>query len=383
MFERSIAKDGKNSIVRAGRVVVEGLEDRRLLSAAHGFPMMGSGSGPGGGPFGGGAFGGPPPIGESTIQFDQAPSAVQSGLDSLASTDGLTAPTTSQTVYLSNNNGVEGYSIDSSSSGKNTRLTVDANGDAVTAPTQSTTTFGAITNTAVTGEISAIATALDLTAPTSTTNISVLTSSGGTSTYAVHLSSSSSSSPWGGRTITVDSNGNPVGNEVLPFSVLPTAIQNGLIANAPSGTSLSSSSTQNVFITTQDGVTLYTMQFNSTGTRTSITVNSSGDLTSLPSVTSTTYADVPSAAATELQTLATADGVSTSIASTQKVLEFSESNGTTVYSLTLQNSDSKPVTISVDEDGNPTVPPSDGSFGPISVLGGFGFGGFAFGGPAF
>ena len=36
------------------------------------------------------------------IQFSQAPSAVQSGLTTLASTDGLTAPAATDTVYLGN-----------------------------------------------------------------------------------------------------------------------------------------------------------------------------------------------------------------------------------------------------------------------------------------
>ena len=220
---------------------------------------------------------GPPPIGGETIEFDEAPTAVQNGLDSLASTDGLTAPTSTQSVYLSNNNGVEAYSVDLTSSGKNTKLTVDVDGNAITAPTKSTTAFGAITNSVVTSEFNSIAAALGLTAPSSTTNVSVVTNSGGTSVYTLHLTSSNST-PWGGRTFSVDSSGNPVGNETLPFSILRTTIQDGPIDAAPSGVSLSSSSTQNVFISTVDGVTLYTMAFTSTGTRTTITVNSAGDL---------------------------------------------------------------------------------------------------------
>lgn len=365
MSQPNVSKDAKKSFGPAHRVIVEGLEDRRLLSASHAFPLMAFGRGPGGPS----PFGGPPPSRGETIEFNQAPTAVQNGLDSLASTESLAAPTSTQTVYLSNNNGIEAYSIDLTSSGKNTKLTVDVDGNAITAPTTSTTTFGAITNTAVTSEFNSIAAALGLTAPSSTTNVSVVTNSGGTSFYTLHLTSSTST-PWGGRTVSVDSSGNPVGNETLPFSVLPTAIQDGLIDAAPSGVSLSSSSTQNVFISTVDAVTLYTMAFTSTSTRTTITVNSAGDLTSLPSVTSTTYADVPSAAAAELQTLATADGISTTIASTQKILEFSEPNGATIYSVTLKNSGNPPVTISVDEDGNPTVPRSDGSFGPMLFLGG-------------
>jgi hypothetical protein len=144
---------------------------------------------------------------------------------------------------------------------------------------------------------------------------------------------------------------------------------------------LSATSTQNVQVQTIDGVTLYTMTFNGDGTFSTVTVNESGRLTSLPSQSNVPFSTLPSAAATELQTLTTADGVTTTIASTQNVREYSEPHGTTVYSLVLMNSSDQPVAISVDEDGNPTVPPSGGGFG-----GGFGgfltgpiFGGFGFG----
>ena len=52
------------------------------------------------------------------IQFSQAlPSAVQSGLTTLASTDGLTAPAATDTVYFGNSNGIETYSLVIISSG--------------------------------------------------------------------------------------------------------------------------------------------------------------------------------------------------------------------------------------------------------------------------
>jgi hypothetical protein len=119
------------------------------------------------------------------------------------------------------------------------------------------------------------------------------------------------------------------------------------------------------------------MTFNGDGTFSSVTVNESGTLTSLPSQSAVQFSTLPSAAATELQTLATADGATTTIASTQNVREYSEPNGTTVYSLVLMNSSDQPVAISVDEDGNPTVPPSVGGFGGFltgPIFGGFGFG---------
>src|SRR4051812_33925949 len=166
-------------------VRIEGLEDRCLM---HG--------GPGGFGFGfaGGGFGNGGPglhVGR-TIQFSQAPTAVQSGLKSLASTDNLTAPTATTTVILGNFNGVETYTIDINGTGTQTRLTVDQHGDPVTAATRTSTTFGAINNSAVTDELTAIATALSLTAPTSSTPVEVTTTSDGTITYSAALDSSTS-----------------------------------------------------------------------------------------------------------------------------------------------------------------------------------------------
>lgn len=353
---------------------VETLESRRLLSASWGF----------GGGFGGGHRG-------QTIEFSQAPAAVQAGLTSLASTDKVAAPTSTQEVYLGNKNGVETYSIEETGTGTDTRLTVDVNGKPVTAPTTSTTTFGAITNTAVTGEISKIATALGLTAPASTQTVHVTTNSAGTSIYTVGLTASTSSTTTGSSSgeyvrhvrISVDSDGNPVGNENIPFSALPATIQNGLIAHEPSGVSLTSASTQKVKVRTIDGVNTYTMVFNSTGTRTSITVNDAGTLVSLPSTSTTTFADVPSKASAELQTLANDDGVTGTISSTQTVRVSTEPSGTTVYTVRLTDSSGNAVRISVDENGNPTVPPSDSLGGGGFGLGGLGFGGIDFSGGGF
>src|SRR5436309_2454878 len=78
----------------------EGLEDRRLMS--------------GGGHHGGGGhggFGGDFGHSGSTITYAEAPTAVQTGLTSLAGTDGVTAPTSTSTVRLGNTNGVETYTV--------------------------------------------------------------------------------------------------------------------------------------------------------------------------------------------------------------------------------------------------------------------------------
>lgn len=335
---------------------------------------------------------------ESTITFSQTPTAVQTGLTTLASTDNLAAPVATQTVYLSNTNGVEAYTIDETGTGIQAALTVDSSGNPVTAATKSSTTFGAITNTAVTAEITAIATALNITAPTSTSVVKVSTPSAGTAVYTIKLADSTT----GKRakkttTIEVDSAGNPVGNISLPFSVIPTTIQTGLNTAAPVGaTALATTSTQPVTVTTVDGLTTYSTTFTTTGTQTTVTVNNAGTLTNLPTTTttSTTFSAIPTAAQTELQTLATADGVTGTIATTQKVTAYAEATGTTVYAVTLSatpsgSTQSIMVTIASDQNGNPTVPPTTGKkkghgglFGGDlgSILGGILSGGFNFGG---
>ena len=351
---------------------IEVLEDRRLLSGS-----LGHGHG------------------TSTIEFDQAPTAVQAGLDALAAADNLTAPasTSTQDVYLRNVNGVESYTIDITGTGTNTELTVDQNGNPVTAPTKSTTTFGAITSAAVTAEITAIASALSLTAPTSTTSVNVSTAANNVATYTVRLTSSTSTTTTTSRhtrstTISVDSNGDPVGDQSIPFSVLPTAIQGFLNANVPSdATALAATSTQTVTVRTLNGVTSYSVTFTGTGTSTTVSVNSTGTLVTLPSTSSVDFDTLPTAAQTELQTLATADGVTTAIATTQTVSAYNEGNGTIVYTVTLAvtGTDSSGssitfnVTISVDEDGNPTVLPNDAGgrsgSGGCGDMGGSGFAG--------
>jgi hypothetical protein len=288
---------------------------------------------------------------------------VQAGLTTLAGTDDVTAPTSTTVVHLGNVQGQELYTVDITSGSTDTKLTVNQIGTAVTPPTQSTTTFGAITNTAVTAEITAIASAENLTAPTSSTTVNTTTLADGTTIYCVALSPSSSSSTTQNSQpvqIAVDSNGNPVGNELVPLSTLSTAIQSGLTSNAPTGaTALTSTSLINV--QTIDGVTLYTARYSTSGVNSTVTVNSSGTLTSLPSSTQTTFSAIPSAAQTEIQTLATADGDTSTIASTQSVMELTEANGTVLYTVQLVNSSSSnstPIMITVDSSGNPTVLPS-------------------------
>jgi hypothetical protein len=342
------------------KVMFEGLEGRQLLSGSHHH---------GGHHHGGGGGGGEQ---ASTITFSQAPTAVQSGLDALAATDNLTAPASTDTVYLGNRGGVETYTLDITGTGTDTKLTVDVAGTPVTAPTRTTTTFGAINNTAVTNEINAIATALGLTAAASTDTVNVTTPAVGSSVYSIHLANASTTGRHHrGGTISVDASGNPVGNQSPPFSVIPSTIQNALNANAPSGaTALASDSTQNVRVRTENGITTYSVTFAATGVTTTVTVNAAGQLTSLPTRTSTDFQSIPTAAQTELQTLATADGVTGTISTTQAVSAYNEGNGTTIYTVTLSaattSGGTRTIAISVDQAGNPTVQPGHGGeFGGI------------------
>src|ERR1700733_7566847 len=100
---------------RSKSIIFEALESRQLLSVS----MLGQ-NGPGGnggppprGPGGPGGQGGPGAPGgpTSTIEFSLAPTAAQSGLDALATTDGLADPTSTQLVSLNDVNGVETYSV--------------------------------------------------------------------------------------------------------------------------------------------------------------------------------------------------------------------------------------------------------------------------------
>jgi hypothetical protein len=376
MFNRKALKRPSRNLLAHPFVGFEPLEDRVLLSASH--------HGAFGGGFGGGGHGG------NTVLFSQLDTQIQMGLTGLASADSVAAPSASSTVYLGNSRGVETYTYDVTSTGTDTKLTVDSSGNPLTAPTQSTTPFSTIASAAAGTEIDNIATALNLTAPATTDTVYVSTPTVGAAVYTVYLNGSSSSGHhFRGEAVTVDANGNPVGNEVLPFSALPTGIQGAVNANVPSGaTALDPTSTQNVVVRTTDGITTYSTTFTSSGTKSTVTVDAGGNLTNLPSHSTTTYSGLQTsapAAAAELSTLATADGVST-IASTQTIQVYTETNGTVVYSVHLPatgtrsngNTFTYTITLSSDQAGNPTVPPTDGG-----GFGGFGFGGFEFGGFGF
>ena len=389
--EKLVKFNAKQSPKRAVSAALEPLEDRRLFSA-----NFGGGERHG---HGGGRDGGFDGRSNSTIAFSLAPSVVQTGLNTLATADGLTDPTATSLVHLNNVDGVETYAVTIDGTGTANTLTVDQLGDAVTAPTHTTTTWATLSGTGTGGdaaaatEITKIATALSVTAPVATITVDVTTTSAGVVTYSIHLSSSTPTTTttdevWAGfgTTVSVDAAGNPTGHQSLPFSVFSTTIQNGLNSHAPTGASaLAATSTQNVEVATTDGITTYSTTFTVTGLQAKVTVNSAGTLTSLPTTATTTFSALSSAVQAELQTLATADGVTTAIAGTQSVTKLTETNGNLIYSVTLgatgtstsNNSYTFDVTISVDSAGNPTTLPHNGfGFGDQ----GFGYGGFGYGG---
>lgn len=378
----------------ASAIAIESLENRVLLH--HGFGGLGFG----GGGNGGGGFG----PGLSTIEFSQAPAAVQTGLENLATADGLTPPTSTstQTVFLGNRNGIETYTIDISGTGTQSALTVDQTGSPVTAPTNGTTTYGTLPP-AVTTEASAIATALNLTVPASTGTVQVMTPTGGTSVYTIRLTAATTttttttttSTHVGGRTVSIDASGNPVGNVNLPFAAIPASIQTALNNNRPSAAdALATTATQNVSIRTNSGITTYSTTFTTSGTSTTVTVDATGALAKLPSHSTTTFSALSQTVQNAINALASANGVTATIAGTQTVQVYDEANGTTIYSVTVNASRTGSsgtaftynLTVSVDQDGNSTTLPGDGGpfgGGPFgSSFGGFAgtslFGGFGF-----
>ncbi len=367
---------------------IESLESRQLLSGGSGFHD--------GRDDARGAFG----RSVTTIEFNQAPAAVQNGLDTLATRAGLAPPaaTSTQTVFLNNLGGTEVFSMDITGAGTETILTVDQFGNAYTKPVRSSTTWATLSgsgtgsNAAATAEISAIATALNLTTPTATTAVRAVTQ-GTKVVYSVSLSKISTTSSKRRQsfvTIAVDQNGNPAGNQDLPFSVMPSAVQAGINTNRPTGaTALDASSTQTVQVRTKNGVLSYTAAFTSTGTTTNVSVNSSGQLTALPTTSTAVFSAIPQAEQTQLQTLATANGYSGTIAAAQSVSVYDEANGTVLYTVRLpatkMNKSGTTYTINIavtsDQSGNPTTLPRGGyerfNFGGFQHLDLGGFGGFA------
>ena len=343
---------------------LEPLERRQLLS---GTPGGGHGGGPGGhAP--GGPGGGPA---QDTIAFSLLPATIQTGLTTLATTDGLADPTDATPVALGNQNGVETYTVTITSTGTVSRLTVDAAGNPVTAPVQSTTTFGDLAP-APAAEITAIAAAKSLTAPTTDTTVNVTTTAAGVVTYSAALSASTDTTTTDDRrshpmAVMVDADGNPVGNQSLPLSVFPSAVQAALTAGAPTGaTALTDTSTVNV--RTAGGLTTYAVTYTVDGTDTTVTVDKAGATVAPAAKTTADFSTLPAAAQTELQALATAKSLGT-IATDQSVDVYTQVGGTvTLYAVRLSatTTDDGPTgghgaTLVVDANGNPTTLPMGGT----------------------
>ena len=361
---------------------IEPLESRTLLSGSHGSLD-----------FGGGRFIGP----VGAIDFSAAPAAVQTGLNALASTDNAAAPADTDTVFLGNSNGIETYSIKVTGTGTVSKLTVDVAGAPVTPAARAAATYADVP-AATSAEVAKIADALGLTTPASTDDVVVVTPASGAATYTVRLTAPDSTTAtdsadaesffhrvrdfFRGRTVTVDADGKPAGNQQLPAAAFSSAVIDGLNAGAPGGaTPLAADSTTPVSVRTANGVTTYSAVFTATGTRTTATVLPDGSAAALPTRSSVAFSDVPSAAATELQSLVADKGGDT-IAADAKVTAFDEANGTVIYTLnttyTTTAGRTRFLTVSSDQDGNATVPPSVGfNFGGF---GGLDFGPFHFGG---
>jgi hypothetical protein len=270
--------------------------------------------------------------------------AAYTGLNTAATADGLTIAAT-QTVLVKTMGSVTTYSVDLNSAGQRAQFTVNAAGTLIASKT--TTTFGALTDASVTAELTALATDLNLTAPTSSTTVYVDFSNGNT-IYSVSLFKSAGR---GQQLISVDTNGNPAGNMRIPFSALPSTVSSALTALA-SADSLTISSTQPVYVRTSRGVTTYTVDLTSGGETYLFTVNTAGTLVS--STVPLIFASITDTAVTaELTTLASALNLTAPTASSV-VYVTTHSSGST-YSLTLTSSSGHghPTTLTVDSSGNP------------------------------
>ena len=211
--------------------------------------------------------------------------------------------------------------------------------------------------------------------------MNVLTANGVT-TYSVRLthSSSSSSKHPRGVTITVDADGNPAGNEDVPFSVLPTTIQNGINALGPTGSTALAASQR------RPSMSARSMAWCSTRLPLRAAAHRPRSRSTPPErprafqPNDDDFGALTSTVQTAIQTLATANGVSGTIASTQSINVYTEANGTVLYRATLSTTSTKntsvtfDITITVDSDGNPTVLPRRDLFGRFR--GQFGFAGF-------
>lgn len=327
-------------------LMIEALEDRRLLSAVHPLAahlihpqnILGTHFAP-----------------VPTVQFSAAPAAVKAGLDAIAPS----AISDSQTVYVHSVNSTTTYYgvILTNTSGPKTRLIVDENG--LPAGNQKVA-FGQLQNGPANDK--AIATALQKLAPSGVTigssqAVLVHTFKGST-IFTVALSDINGSVPRiavdsSGNTVTLPSgpaNHGPHGANTIQFSAAPAAVEAGLQAIAPSGTTISS--TQTVFVKTVNSTTTYygIELTSSTGPETHIIVDENGLPAGNQKVLFSQLQNGPSndkAIATALQNLAPS-GVTIPGSQTVFVRNLHD---TTIFTVSIASSAGTVTDISVDSTG--------------------------------
>ena len=320
--------------------MIEVLEDRRLLSAAHLATHLIRPQNIAGLHF----------AAAQTQQFSATPSAVQSGLNALAPS----AISASQTVYVHTVNSTTTYYgvVLTSSSGPNTRLVVDENG--LPAGNEKVT-FGQLSNGPSNDK--AIAAALQKLAPSGVTIAAsqpvFVRSRQGTTTFSVAFVNSNGTV----TRITVDSSGSavaspvavPVSPTTTTFGAAPTAVQNGL--QALSSTTIPT--TQSVFVQKiGGGTTLYaiTIAGSTTAAGSHVVVDENGLPAGNEHVTFGQLQNGPAndkTIANGLQSLAPS-GVTIGATQTVFVRTF---NGSTTYSVRLTNSNGTETDITVDSSG--------------------------------
>jgi hypothetical protein len=210
----------------------------------------------------------------SALQTSDAAAATE--LQTLATADGQTiAGTQSVSVHQINSTTTYYSVVLAPSAGTEIKLTTDQAGNPVVPPTSSQTTFGdSSIPAAATAEITSLASLLGATAPVSTDAVTVRTANGLT-TYTISLAPSTTSTTTGDIRITVDAAGNPAGPMKIPFSALPAKVSAGLTTLATAD-STTIPTTQDVFIHTGGGVTTYTVDLNSSGQSLQLTVDTTG-----------------------------------------------------------------------------------------------------------
>lgn len=348
----TVPAKAQSPVAASSRPSIEGLEDRRLLSASH---LLGAAS-----VLHAANSSSHSAWQQTTTTFGAAPAAVQSGLQAIAPAGTTIAGT--QTVYVRTLSSTTSlYSVKlTATSGPGTRLTVDQDG--LPAGNEKIT-LGQLQ--AGPANDKAIATGLQNLAPTGVTlagsqAVLVRTGRDGTTTFTVGVQNANGTV----TKITVDSTGavvtnangrTPAGANTILFSAATTAVKNGLQALAPTGTTIDASETlyvQKLNATT----TLYSVKLadSTTGHDVRITVNQTGLPAGDESVRFSQLQNGPSndqAIASAFQNLAPS-GVTIDGTQTVFVRTF---NGTSTYSVTVDNSGTS-TKVTVDGSGASVTP---------------------------